>query len=209
MSRTNHPKEETTTSSATESPEVKSFLDSITTIAGPVPALTSKDRKRSVKLRKGGEKVVPTLLALSDRIGLSIPSYPTSAMQADLDKLKELSPLHEGVVSVEKHLGDAIFQAQSRVWEAATVHYTVLQRLARKDGDIANALAPVTEFFAHKAPSVVKGEEEKRGHRKGVKEPKGTKTAAAEDETTAARANGVAATAAAAPATAAKGAGHS
>jgi hypothetical protein len=130
-------------------------------------------------------------------------------MQADLDKLKALSPLHEGVVSAEKHLGDAIFQAQSRVWEAATVHYTVLQRLARTNGDIANALAPVTEFFAHKAPSVVKAEEEKRGHRKGVEEPKGTRTAAAEDETTSARAPVVAATAAAATATASNGAGRS
>ena len=113
------------------------------------------------------------------------------------------------MVSAEKHLGDAIFQAQSRVWEAATVHYTVLQRLARTNGDIANALAPVTEFFAHKAPSVVKAEEEKRGHRKGVEEPKGTRTAAAEDETTSARAPVVAATAAAATATASNGAGRS
>ncbi len=213
MSRTSHPKD-TTTSSATEPSEAKSFLDSITTIAGPVPALTSKDRKRSLKLRKGGEKVVPTLLALSDRIGLNIPSHPTSAIQANLDKVKTLSPVHESVVSAEKHLGDAIFQAQSKIWEGATVHYSVLKRLGKSDGDIANALAPVTEFFAQKAPAVVKAEEEKRGHRKGVKEPKGTKTAPAEGETTSAQAPAAPAPAApaapaATPATAPNGAAHS
>ncbi len=216
MSRTSHPKETTTTSSATEPREAKAFLDSITTIAGPVPALTSKDRRRSLKLRKGGEKVVPTLLALSDRIGLSVPSHPTSAIQANLDKVKALSPVHESVVSAEKHLGDAIFQAQSKIWEGATVHYSVLKRLSKSDGDIANALAPVTEFFAQKSPAVVKAAEEKRGHRKGALEPKGTKTAPAEDETPSAQAPVAAAPApvapaapAAAPATAPNGAAHS
>ncbi len=216
MSRTNHPKQDTKTNSGIESPEVKSFLDSITAIAGPALALTSKDRRRSLKLRKGGEKVVPTLLALSDRIGLNIPSHPTSAIQANLDKVKTLSPVHESVVSAEKHLGDAIFQAQSKIWEGATVHYSVLKRLGKSDGDIANALAPVTEFFAQKAPAVVKAEEEKRGHRKGVKEPKGTKTAPAEDETPSAQAPvataptpTASAAPAATPATAPNGAAHS
>ena len=171
MSRTTHPKE-TTTSSVTDANEVKNLLAQITAIAGPAPALTSKDRKRSTKLRKGGEKIVPILLALSDRIGLSVPSHPTAAIKANLDKVKTLSPVHEGLVSAEKHLADAIFKAQSDLWDAATVHYTVLKRLAKSNGDIANALADVTAFFAQKSPAVVKAEDAKRGHRKGVKAPK-------------------------------------
>jgi hypothetical protein len=182
MSRTIHPKETTTTSSAPAAIEVESLLASVAAVAGPAPALTSKDRKRSVKLRKGGEKVVPTILALSDRLGLSLPSHPTAAIQADLDKVKTLAPVHVGIVSAEKHLGDAIFQAQSRIWEGATVHYTVLKRLAKTDGDIANALAPVTQFFAQKSPGIVKAEDAKRGHRKGVKEPKGSEATTATTE---------------------------
>jgi hypothetical protein len=215
MSRSTHPKD-TTTNSATEPSQVKAFLDSITTIAGPAPALTSKDRKRSLKLRKGGEKVIPTLLAISDRIGLSVPSHPTSAIRANLDKVKALSPVHESVVSAQKHLGDAIFEAQSASWEGATTHYVMLRRLAKTDGDVANALAPVTEYFAKKSTAVVKAEEEKRGHRKGVEEPKGTKTAPAEDETPSAQAPvataptpAASAAPAATPATAPNGAAHS
>lgn len=210
MSRTTHPKETKTTNSATEPTEVKTFLDSITTIAGPAPALTSKDRKRTAKLRKGGEKVVPTLLALSNRIGLSVPEYPTATIQANLDKVKALSPVHEGVVSAEKHLGDAIFQAQSAIWEGATVHYTMLKRLAKGNGDIANALAPVTQFFAHKQPAVVQAEDAKRGHRKGVKEPKGSPTTtAATEEPTSAQAPAAPTAPASAPAAAPNGAPHS
>jgi hypothetical protein len=218
MSRTTHPKETTTASSAIDASGVKTFLESITTIAGPAPALTATDRKRTSKLRKGMENVIPTLLALSDRIGLQVPSHPTAAIQANLDKVKTLAPVHESVVSAEKHLGDAIFQAQADSWEGATVHYSVLKRLARKNGDIANALSPVTEFFAKKSPAVVKAEDAKRGHRKGVKEPKGAKTTtAATAESTVAQAPvaptappaAAPATPAPAPAAALNGAAHS
>jgi hypothetical protein len=151
MSRTTHPKETTETSSATATSEVKDLLAKVTAIAGPVPALTGKARKRSVKLRKGGEKFIPTILALSERIGLSVPSHPTSAIKASLSKVQSLAPIHESVASAEKHLSDAMFEAQAESWEGATVHYTVLRRLSKTDGDIANALAPVVEFFAKKS----------------------------------------------------------
>jgi hypothetical protein len=215
MSRTVHPKEtshpkETTSKSAIGSNEVKSFLDSITTIAGPAPALTTKDRQRTVRLRKGGEKVVPTILALSERIGLSIPSHPTATIQANLDKVKTLSPVHESLVSAEKHVGDTIFQAQSDAWDGATVHYTMLKRLSKTDGDIAKSLAPVTAFFAHKSPAVVEEEDVKRGHRKGVKEPKASKTkTAATEEPTNAQASVTPTPPASTPAAAPNGATHS
>jgi hypothetical protein len=211
MSRTTHPKETKTTNSATEpKAAVKSLLDSITTIAGPAPELTAKDRKRTSKLRKGIEKVIPTLMALSDRIGLSVPAYPTATIQANLDKVKTLSPVHEGVASAEKHLSDAIFQAQAEIWEGATVHYSMLKRLAKTNGDVAKALAPVTQFFAHKQPAVVQAEDAKRGHRKGVKEPKGsTTTPAATEEPTSAQAPAAPTAPSATPAAAPNVAPHS
>jgi hypothetical protein len=210
MSRTTHPKETTTTSSESVPSEVQSFLDAVTAIAGPKLALTSKDRRRSVKLRKGGEKIVPTILALSDRIGLTVPSHPTAAIQANLDKVKTLSAVLEGVVSAQKHLADALFQAHSEIWGGATVHYTMLKRLAKGDGDVANALAPATEFFAHKAPGVVKAEDAKRGHRKGAKEPKGSgATTAATTGTSSAQAPAAPAAQTSAPAAATNGAARS
>jgi hypothetical protein len=164
--------------SAVGASEVKSLLASLTAIAGPPLALTGKQRQRAVRLRKGGEKVIPTITTLSDQYGLTVPSFPTSAIKANVAQASNLVAVHKQLVIATKQVADAIFKADSQSWEGATVHYSVLKRLAKTNGDIAAALAPVSEFFAKKTPAVVKADEEKRGHRKGVKEPKGTETAA-------------------------------
>jgi len=206
-----HGKASKSSTSTVDANAVKSLLASITAVAGPPLALTAKDRKRAVRLRKGGEKVIPTITALSEQFGVSVPSYPTSAITANVTQASKLVAVHKQLVTATKQVADAIFQAQSKGWEGATVHYSMLRRLSRTDGDLATALAPVTEFFAQKSPAVVKAAEEKRGHRKGVKEPKGTSTApAAADETPSAQAPAAPASApAATPATAPNGAAHS
>jgi hypothetical protein len=155
---------------------VNALITELTAMAGPKLALTVKDRKRATKLRKGGEKVIPTIVALSEQLGLSLPSHPTSAITANVNKATNLVAVHKQLVTATKQVADAIFKAQSEGWDGATVHYTVLKRLSKSDGDIAKALAPATAFFAKKSPAVVKAEGEKRGHRKGVKEPKISET---------------------------------
>jgi hypothetical protein len=165
-------------------------------MAGPALALTAKQRQRAVRLRKGGEKVIPIITALSEQFGLDLPSHPTAAIKANVSKANELVAIHKQLVTATKQVSDAIFKAQSEGWDGATVHYTVLKRLAKSNGDLAEALTPVKEFFAQKSPAVVEAEDAKRGHRKGVKEPKAPKTSPAEATTTAttpsAQATGVA-----------------
>jgi hypothetical protein len=156
--------------------ELQSFIEKVTALVGQPPALTAADIKRSAKLRKGGETVIPTVAALSDRFGLSIPSHPTSDMVAKMTKAQSLIPLHRGLVAATKQVGDAIFQAQSQSWGSATVHYSTLRRLARSDGDVAKTLAPVTQFFAAKSPTVVEAEDAKRGGKKGSKAAKSSKS---------------------------------
>jgi hypothetical protein len=179
----------TSSTSPVNANEVKSLLASITAIAGPPLALTAKDRQRSLRLRKGGEKVIPAITALSEQYGIKVPSHPTSVITANVEQAKNLVAVHKQLVTATKQVSDAIFKAESKGWQGATVHYSVLKRLAKMDGDLAEALAPVSEFFAKKSPAVVKAEDAKRGHRKGVKEPKGTKTTpAATEEPTVAQA---------------------
>ncbi len=151
---------------------VKNLIACVTAVAGPAPALTAKDRIRSLKLRKGGEKVIPTITALSEQFGIVVPLVPTSAITSSLDKSKQLVAAQKQLVMLEKHLSDAIFSAQSESWEGATLHYTVLKRLAKMNGSLQSALAPVTAFFAQKAPASVKAEEAKPGRRKGAKAAK-------------------------------------
>jgi hypothetical protein len=205
-----HGKASKSSASGVNADEVKSFLASITATAGPPLALTAKDKVRAVRLRKGGEKVIPTITALSQQFGINLPSHPISVITANVEQAKNLTAIQKQLVTATKQVSDAIFKAQSTSWEGATVHYSVLKRIGKTDGDLATALAPVTEFFAKKTPAVVKAEEEKRGHRKGVKEPKGTKTAPAGGQATSAQAPAAPASApAVTPATAPNGAAHS
>jgi hypothetical protein len=161
--------------------EVKTFLAQLTAAAGPALALTAKDRKRATKLRKGGEKFIPTILALSEQFGINVASHPLTTIAANVDKVKNLTGVHKQLVTATKQVDDAIFQAQSDGWDGASVHYAVLKRLAKSNGDIATALAPATEFFAKKSAAVVKAEDAKRGHRKGAKAKSASATPAANE----------------------------
>jgi hypothetical protein len=171
-----HGKASKSSSSGVNADEVKSLLALITATAGPALALTAKDKVRAIRLRKGGEKVIPTITALSQQFGINLPSHPISVITANVEQAKNLIAIQKQLVTATKQVSDAIFKAQSTSWEGATVHYSVLKRLGKTDGDLAAALAPVTEYFAQKTPAVVKADEEKRGHRKGVEEPKGSET---------------------------------
>ncbi|HEY2515664.1 MAG TPA: hypothetical protein VGI39_32570 [Polyangiaceae bacterium] len=147
MTRTTHDAEAAVTSSDVLD-DAKALVTKVTALVGPAPALTLADVRRSTKLRKGGEKVIPTLATLSEQAGLVVPSHPTDTMQQKMDLAESLVPLHKVLVVLTKQVADVLFLAQSESWDAATVHYSVLRRLAQKNGDLARALAPVTQFFA-------------------------------------------------------------
>jgi len=195
-----------TSTGAVNADEVKSLLASITAVAGPPLALTAKDKVRATRLRKGGEKVIPTITALSQQFGIDLSSHPISVITASVEQAKNLTAIQKQLGTATKQVADAIFKAQSTSWEGATVHYAVLKRLGKTDGDLAAALAPVSEYFAKKAPAVVKAEDEKRGHRKGVKESKDSETTTT---TGTSNAQASAAPAAATPAVTTNGAAHS
>jgi hypothetical protein len=159
--------------------ELTSLVEKVTALVGNPPALTAADMKRATKLRKGGETVIPTVAALSNQFGLTISSHPADTMVAKLKKAQSLIPLHKKLVTATKQVGDSIFQAQSESWASAAVHYATLSRIAKSDGDVAKTLAPVKQFFAHRAPAVVEAEDAKRGGKKGSKAAKAAKEAKA------------------------------
>ena len=139
--------------------------------------MTGTDRRRSAKLRKGGETVIPTVAALASQFGLTVPGHPTATMLAQLKQAQDLIPLHKQMVIALKKVEDSIFLGHSQSWASATVHYSMLRRLAKKDGDLAEALAPASQFFARKSPAVVQAEDAKRGGKKGSKAARAAKAA--------------------------------
>jgi hypothetical protein len=89
------------------------------------------------------------------------------------------------LVTATKHVADAIFQAQSQSWAGATMHYSMLRRLAKTDGNVAQALQPVTEFFAARSTAATEEAKASRGGaRKGTAKAKANRAAKrAEDAT--------------------------
>ena len=152
--------------------EAASLVKQLVALVGPVPALTTKDRARSAKLRKGGETVIPTVAALSDRFGLTVADHPTTTMVQSAKKAQSLIPLYKQLVLATKQVADQMFSANSESWGSATVHYTMLKRLAKTNGDLETALAPVEQFFAHRSPAVIADEKVKKDARKAAKAAK-------------------------------------
>jgi hypothetical protein len=162
VSHSTHSKSEAV-SNANVLDDAKALAEKITALVGPPPALTKTTIQRSAKLRKGGASVVQTVAMLSDQFGLVVPSNPTSAMVEKVTKAQALVALHKQLVAATKHVADAMFEAQSESWAGATVHYSMLRRLAKSDGNIATALQPVTQFFAARSTAVAEEDKAKRG----------------------------------------------
>jgi hypothetical protein len=153
--------------------DAKALSEKITALVGAPPALTKTDVSRSAKLRKGGAAVVQTLAALSDKVGLVVPSQPTAPLVEKVNQAQSLVALHQELVTATKHVADTMFLAQSQSWAGATVHYSMLRRLGKTDGSVSKALEPVTQFFAARSASVKEEAKTKRGGaRKGSAEAK-------------------------------------
>jgi hypothetical protein len=168
------------TSASNPLDQAQALVKQIVAIVGPAPALTTKDRTRSLKLRKGGETVIPTVAALSDQFGLSVADYPTATMTSKAKKAASLIPLHKLLVETTKNVEDQMFEANSESWEAATAHYALLRRLSRTNGGLQTSLQPVRKFFATRSKAVVEAEDAKTGHKRGETKKSSTPAEATE-----------------------------
>jgi hypothetical protein len=158
---------------STQQNEALGLVRRVTEILGPAPMLTAQSRQRSAKLRKGGEMVIQTVATLSANFGLTIPSHPTETMLVAAKQAESLIPLHKALVTVTKQVEDLMFLANSESWAAATMHYSVLKRLAKSNGDLETALSPVEEFFAFRSKEVAT----KRAVERKAKKPTGAQPA--------------------------------
>jgi hypothetical protein len=134
--------------------------------------LTAKQKKEATRSRKGMEKVVPTLASLSVEHGVNVPKQPTSVMTSNLELVTKLTSVQTKLVSLETLVSNAIDGARSESWNTATTLYGMLQKAAHRDAGIKSQLAPVTEFFAYRHPSVRKEHPKQKGKKDALKAQK-------------------------------------
>ena len=145
------------------------LLDKVATLVTvSESALTPLERKHSTKLKLGGETVVPVLAALADRFEVSIGGFPVSTMTEKMQLVQTLLPLLERAELLQTQLHDAVLHANAQAWDTATVLYSTLRRISRKDANVKATLAPVEEFFARRHPSVTSAKSAKAKAAKSV-----------------------------------------
>jgi hypothetical protein len=118
---------------------------------GSVQRLTPKGRIRVLKLRRGAHQVIPQITAVATKFGLALPTVTTDAIHASLAHAQALQPLLAAVSALHQTLIDAHLSAQSDAWKSATVMYSMLRNASTADPNIANELAPVTEWFRRRS----------------------------------------------------------
>jgi hypothetical protein len=115
--------------------------------AGSAP-LSTKEKKRMLKLRKGGEKFIPQIAALCNANGLELPSHPLDAMVAAVATAQSYAAVHERTTVLLKMIEDNVLRAHSEAWQTATLMYSMLCPIAKRDANVAETLAPIKAFLA-------------------------------------------------------------
>ena len=114
----------------------------------PPAALTAKDKRRTVRVRKGADAVMRQIVQLVATHRLESEALDAEAIVAPLQIAAALGALEIGLRRATKRISDQRFLATADAWTAALQFYALLQRRALVDGDVAAGLAPIEEFFA-------------------------------------------------------------
>jgi hypothetical protein len=85
---------------------------------------------------------------LATHFGVESTVLQADEMLLALANALALAPLLPRLEEFHKHVGDLLFLGKNAAWSDALQLYALLQRRARVDGAIAEALAPVAALFA-------------------------------------------------------------
>ena len=134
----------------------KSKLDEVEAKLGTeAPQLTADDKRRTAKLRKGADRIVAHLGVVLTSAGIDAAGLSVDQMLSDLERAQTLEELQRRIDSLSKRVSDEVFAARASSWTTAMAGYAVLQRLAKKNGDVATQIEPVVTFFAYRTPAVL------------------------------------------------------
>jgi hypothetical protein len=116
-----------------------------------VPRMTPMERKRAVKLRRGGHQVLPLIAKLASKYSVQAPGTSVDDITSNITLAQSLEPLLGAVGVLQGALSDAHLSAQSSAWKTGTVAYAMMKKASKANVSLANELAPVTEWFRTKA----------------------------------------------------------
>jgi hypothetical protein len=117
-------------------------------IAPTASAITGTTKLPTLKMRKGGEKIVASIGSLAKAHGVQTSKLQPEMMSARIEEANALEPLEQRLESMLTLIKNQRFLATSDAWSMTLKFYSLLQRCAVDDSQLAASLAPVEDFFA-------------------------------------------------------------
>jgi len=137
------------------------------------PSYTAKQKRRTARFRTGGESVIATIANVATHTGTTVATLPLDEMKDLLAMATSVERLHLHVEKLDKDLSAFVFGARAAAWSTAMQYYALLQRMAKRNGNIAKLLEPVKKFMSvhDPRPRRVEGEPS-RATQRAVKKAK-------------------------------------
>lgn len=110
--------------------------------------LTTDDRKRTLRPRRGAEQHMARVHDLAVKHGVTIKKIPLDGMADDLALAKQFQPIEDELRAALQLAEDTGTQAESEAWEAFLAYYGVLSSMAERMPDLAAELQTVVDFMA-------------------------------------------------------------
>jgi hypothetical protein len=114
---------------------------------GTVPRLTPKERKSTLKLRRGAHQVIPQITSVAAKYSVGSSTVTSDSVNASLAHAQALEPLLNAAALLHETLIDAHLGAQRDAWKGATSLYGMVSNASNADENIANELQPAKEWF--------------------------------------------------------------
>jgi predicted component of type VI protein secretion system len=132
------------------------LLVQATNAIGPVQRLTTLERSRGTKARRGGHEVAPVIAAIALKYGIDLPGVDGTVINTALARVQSLVPLVNAAADAHATITDAHTSASRSMWSASTALYSMLKRASKVNASIATELQPVEEWFRPRKPQATK-----------------------------------------------------
>ena len=144
-------------SSSTPIEESIQLLAQAAQAIGPVQRLSTLDRSRGTKARRGGHQVAPAIAAIALKYGISLPGVNGDVINTALAQVQSLAPLVNAAADAHATISDAYTSASRSMWSASSALYGMLKKAAKVNASIAVELQPVEEWFRPRKPGATEG----------------------------------------------------
>jgi hypothetical protein len=118
----------------------------IPTFAG-VERLTPAERKRRLKLRRGGQQIVPTIATVASKYGVTASNASGASLMEAMEYARAIEEVLGSAISILAALKDAQFTANADTWIKTITLYGMLRKNAEHDPAVAAEIASAAEWF--------------------------------------------------------------